>query len=98
LNFLYHQVRLDYIDKNILRRLANYDSVSMIGACILKVKYWGKILRSKDNSLNNDLIVKNIGYAVPSSFLREKQKDYWVQRIKKDFDKLNLREFSVEEA
>jgi hypothetical protein len=24
------------------------------------VKYWGKILRSKDNSLTKDLIVKNV--------------------------------------
>jgi hypothetical protein len=65
-------MRIDYIEKNILRRLASYDDVSMIAACILKVKYWGKILRSKDNSLTKELIVKNIDYGIPSSFLKEK--------------------------
>lgn len=51
---------MDYIDKNILRRLSNYEDVSLFAALILKVKYWGKILRSKDNSLTKDLIIKNV--------------------------------------
>ena len=60
LNFLYHQVRIDYIEKNVLRKLCNYEDVSALGALILKVKYWGKILRSKDNSLTKELIIKNV--------------------------------------
>jgi len=60
LNFLYNQVRMDYIEKNLLRRLSNYEDVSLFAALIMKVKYWGKILRSKDNSLSKELIVKNV--------------------------------------
>lgn len=72
LNFVYLQVRMEYIEKSLLKRLSNYEDVSLMAALIMKVKYWGKILRSKDNSLQKDLIVKNIEYAIPSSFLREK--------------------------
>ena len=64
---------MEYVEKNLLKRLGNYEDVSLMAALIMKVKYWGKILRSKDNALQRDLIVKNIDYAVPSSFLREKQ-------------------------
>ena len=60
LTLLYHQIRMDYIEKNILRRMASYEDVSLFGALILKVKYWGKILRSKDNNLTKDLIIKNV--------------------------------------
>ena len=98
LNFLYYQVRMDYIEKNLLRRLSNYEDVSLLAALIFKVKYWGKILRSKDNTLGKELIVKNIDYAVPGSFLREKSLEYWVSKIQKDFDKNNLRELSIEET
>ena len=62
LNFLYHQIRMDYIDKNLLRRLSSYDDVSVFAACILKVKHWNKILRSKDNSLTTELILKNVSW------------------------------------
>jgi hypothetical protein len=72
LNFLFHQVRMDYIEKNLLKRLSNYDDVSLLAALIMKIKYWGKILRSKDNSLSKDIVVKNIDYAIPPTFLREK--------------------------
>lgn len=65
-------MRMDYIDKNILRRVSNYEDVSLFAALILKVKYWGKILRSKDNNLTKDLIIKNIEYAIPNNFLRDK--------------------------
>ena len=51
---------MDYIDKNLLKRLSNYEDVSLFAAIIMKVKYWGNILRSKDNSLNKELIVKNV--------------------------------------
>lgn len=68
LNFLYHQVRMDYIEKNILRRLCNYEDVSLFAALVLKVKYWGKILRSKDNSLTKELIVKNVSNYLKSLF------------------------------
>jgi hypothetical protein len=60
LNFLYEQVRMDYIDKHLLKRLSNYEDVSFLAALIMKVKYWGKILRSKDNSLSKDLIAKYV--------------------------------------
>jgi hypothetical protein len=72
LNFLYHQVRMDYIEKNLLKRLSNYDDVSLMAALILKIKYMSKILRSKDTSLSRDLIAKNIEYGIPPTFLREK--------------------------
>lgn len=55
-------MRIDYIEKNLVRRLRSYDDVSLMAACILKVKNWGKLLRSKDNSLNKDLITKNVFY------------------------------------
>ena len=63
---------MDYIEKNLLKRLSNYEDVSLLAALIMKIKYWGKILRSKDNSLSKDLVVKNIEYALPATFLREK--------------------------
>ena len=63
---------MDYIEKNLLKRLSNYDDVSLMAALILKIKYRGKILRSKDTSLSRDLIVKNIEYGIPATFLREK--------------------------
>jgi len=98
LNFLFHQVRMDYIEKNLLKRLSNYEDVSLLAALIMKIKFWGKILRSKDNSLSKELVVKNIEYALPSTFLREKPQDYWIQKIQKDFEKNNLKELSIEEA
>ena len=98
LNFLFHQVRMDYIEKNLLKRLSNYEDVSLFAALIIKIKFWGKILRSKDNSLSKELVVKNIEYALPSTFLREKPQDYWVLKIQRDFDKNNLRELTIEEA
>lgn len=81
LGYLFHQVRMEYVEKNLLKRLSNYEDVSLMAALIMKVKYWGKILRSKDNSLQRDLVLKNIDYAIPSSFLREKPHDYWVQKV-----------------
>ena len=72
---------MDYIEKNLLKRLSNYEDVSFFAALVMKVKYWGKILRSKDNSLSKDLIVKNIDYAIPATFLREKPQEYWVSKI-----------------
>jgi hypothetical protein len=62
LNYLFHQVRMDYIDKNLLKRLSNYEDVSLFAAFIMKIKYWGKILRSKDNTLSKELLVKNVIY------------------------------------
>ena len=59
---------MDYIEKNILRRLCNYEDVSLFAALVLKVKYWGKILRSKDNSLTKELIVKNVSNYLKSLF------------------------------
>lgn len=89
---------MDYIEKNLLKRLSNYEDVSLFAALIIKIKFWGKILRSKDNSLGKELVVKNIDYALPSTFLREKPQDYWVLKIQRDFDKNNLRELTIEEA
>ena len=53
---------MDYIDKNLLKRLSNYEDVSLFAALIMKIKYWGKILRSKDNTLSKELLVKNVIY------------------------------------
>jgi hypothetical protein len=60
LNFLYNQVRNDYIDKNLLKRQSNYEDVGAMAALIMKVKHWGKILRSKDNSLSRELLTKSL--------------------------------------
>lgn len=81
LNYLFHQVRMDYIDKNLLKRLSNYEDVSLFAAFIMKIKYWGKILRSKDNTLSKELLVKNIEYAIPATFLRDKPQEYWIVKI-----------------
>lgn len=81
LNFVFQQVRMDYVEKNLLKRLANYEDVSLFAALIMKVKYWGKILRSKENSLSRDLVLKNLDYAIPSTFMREKPQEYWVTKV-----------------
>ena len=60
LNFLFNQIRMEYIDNNLLKRMCNYEEVSLFGAYIIKIKYWGKILRSKDNALSKELVVKNV--------------------------------------
>ena len=60
LNYLYQQVRMDYIDKNLLRRQSNYEDVSLFAALIMKIRYQGKILTSKDNTLSKELLIKNV--------------------------------------
>ena len=60
---------MDYIDKNLLKRLSNYEDVSLFAAFIMKIKYWGKILRSKDNTLSKELLVKNVLFASITYFL-----------------------------
>ena len=55
---------MDYIEKNLLRRLSNYEDVSLLAALIFKIKYCGKFLRTKDNTLSNDLIIKNVLFKI----------------------------------
>jgi hypothetical protein len=61
---------MDYIDKNLLKRLSNYEDVSLFAAFIMKIKYWGKILRSKDNTLSKELLVKNVLFDSITNFYR----------------------------
>jgi len=61
---------MDYIDKNLLKRLSNYEDVSLFAAFIMKIKYWGKILRSKDNTLSKELLVKNVILSSNLTFYR----------------------------
>lgn len=51
---------MDYVEKNLLKRLSNYEDVSLFGALVMKIKYQGKILTSKDNSLTKNIVVKNV--------------------------------------
>mmetsp|Transcript_30995 Transcript_30995/g.30460 ORF Transcript_30995/g.30460 Transcript_30995/m.30460 type:complete len:91 (-) Transcript_30995:109-381(-) len=90
-------MRMDFVEKKLLKKLRNIDEVVTLAACILKIKNWGKILRSKDNSLTKELIEKSMEFAVPSCFLNEKPKDFWMEKIKKEFDK-TIKDLTVEEA
>jgi SOS response regulatory protein OraA/RecX len=88
---------MDYIDKNLLRKLRTYEDVSLMAACVLRIKNWTKILRSKEQTLTHELIQKGIDYAVPASFISEKSANYWMEKIRKDYDRHNLKEMTLEE-
>ena len=67
-NFLYCQIRQDYVDREILQKPnISMDDAVMIAALCLKVKYQAKMLRSKENTLTKEIIKKNLDYCVPKS-------------------------------
>lgn len=68
----FYQLRIDYIDKNVLKDICIPEDIVLFGALILKVKLHSKILTSKQNKISIDLILKNIMYAIPGYFLDEK--------------------------
>lgn len=103
---------MDYVERNLLKRLKNYEDVIKMATCILKVKNWSKILRSKDNSLDKNLIQKNVinnniyihiynyiqlDFAIPSIILSEKSKDFWYEKIKREYEK-HVKDLALEEA
>lgn len=71
--FLYHQLRSDYIDREILMRPnLTSETAVILAALMLKIKFQTKILRSRDNSLTIEIIAKNLDYCLPESFMRDK--------------------------
>lgn len=60
LELLYYQIKHDYIDKNILKDACGPEDVILFASLILKVILQSKILRSKDNKISRDLLLKNI--------------------------------------
>jgi hypothetical protein len=61
------------VEREILMRpnLSNENAI-LLAALALKVKFQTKILRSKENSLTQDIIAKNLDYCLPPSLLRDK--------------------------
>ena len=93
-NFLYCQIRQDYVEREILQKpeITIEDAV-LIAALCLKVKYQAKMLRSKDNTLTKDIIKKNLDYCVPKSLQKDKSiSKQWEIKILTCFDKQNLKD------
>ena len=59
-----------------MKNFIDPDDVVFFGAHILKVKLQSKILRR--NKVNNELILKHIDYAIPSSFILKKDKPFGI--------------------
>jgi hypothetical protein len=85
-NFLYHQIRQDYVEREILMKpnLSNENAV-LLAALSLKIKFQTKILRSKENSLTVDIISKNMEYCMPSRLLLDKSVP-WADKIQTAFE------------
>ena len=74
LNFLFNQIKGDYIEFEILRRpKLSIEDASFLAALALQVKRYKKILTSKDNALKPEEIRKNLDYCVPYSIQRDKK-------------------------
>ena len=72
-NFLYCQIRQDYVEREILQKpQITIEDAILIAALCLKVKYQAKLLRSKDNTLTKEIIKKNLDYCVPKSLQKDK--------------------------
>ena len=108
LELAFHQLRTDYVEKEMLRDVCAPEDIIYFGALILKVKLQAKILRSKQNKISPDLILKNIEYAVPGCFLegsegaisgRGRAPEHWMHKIEDGFfKKKEFLEYSVEDA
>jgi hypothetical protein len=101
------QVRADYVERNLLGDTCTPDDVVYLGALILKVRLQSKLLRSKLNKLSQDLILKHIDYAIPSSALdlqggstgKGRRPEHWAARMEEHyFKKKEFLECSLEEA
>ena len=69
LELTFNQIRIDYVDKNTLRDSVAADDVVHFGALLLKVRLHTDILRGKNLRVLSNLILKNIEWAIPSSFI-----------------------------
>ena len=68
LNFLFNQIKGDYIEFEILRRpKLTIEDAAFMAALALQVKRYKKILTSKDNALKPEEIRKSLDYSVPYS-------------------------------
>jgi hypothetical protein len=66
---VYGQLRSDHVDKCLLKEICDEEDVAYFGALILKVRLQSKILRSKQNKISLELILKHIHLAIPSCFI-----------------------------
>jgi hypothetical protein len=72
-NFLFHQIRSDYVDREILMKPnLSPDNAILLAALILKIKFQTKILRSKENSLTTKFISDHLDFCLPQSLKRDK--------------------------
>lgn len=68
-DFLFHQIKSDYTDFEILRKpMLSAENASMLAALALQVKRYKKILTSKDNTLKKEEVQKHMNYCMPQSF------------------------------
>ena len=69
-NFIFHQARSDYVERDILKKpILSPENAVLIAALALKVKYQTKILRSKENTLSADLVKKSLEMVIPKTML-----------------------------
>jgi hypothetical protein len=87
---VFSQIRSDHVDKNLLHSQCAPEDIIYFGALILKVKLQSKILRSKQNKISSDLILKSIDYAIPNCFIEDeverkggqaRSAEHWAQKI-----------------
>jgi hypothetical protein len=96
------------VDKNLLHSQCAPEDIIYFGALILKVKLQSKILRSKQNKISSDLILKSIDYAIPNCFIEDeverkggqaRSAEHWAQKIEDGyFRRKEFLEYSVEDA
>jgi len=104
---VYSQIRSDHVDKCLLKDVCTPEDVIHFGALILKVRLQSKILRSKQNKISLELILKNIDFAIPSCFIDDQEiptssrrrPQYWAERIEEQyFKKKEFLDYSSEDA
>lgn len=99
-DFLFHQIKSDYTDFEILRKpMLSAENACMLAALALQVKRYKKILTSKDNTLKKEEVQKHMDYCMPQSFQRDrafmKTAD---QKIMLCFEQQNIKDLTIEEA
>ena len=104
---VYSQIRSDHVDKCLLKDVCTPEDVIHFGALILKVRLQSKILRSKQNKISLELILKNIDFAIPSCFMDDQEiptssrrrPQHWAERIEEQyFKKKEFLDYSSEDA
>ena len=100
LNFLFNQIKGDYIEFEILRRpKLTIEDAAFMAALALQVKRYKKILTSKDNALKPEEIRKSLDYCVPYSIQKDKKlMTSWDQKIHQCFEAENIKDLTIEEA